>query len=99
MTSFCFNIIRNINVYFLCVCFHAFQFDPSPRVLVLAATNRVELVDAALLRPGRFDHLIYVPPPDAQVSVEMSCIKKQLKYTIIADRLGIPAFSLVFLEI
>ncbi|XP_072037797.1 uncharacterized protein [Amphiura filiformis] len=42
------------------------EFAPNPKVLVLAATNRVELVDAALLRPGRFDHLIYVPPPDAQ---------------------------------
>ncbi len=33
-------------------------------VLVLAATNRPDLVDAALLRPGRFDRLLYVPPPD-----------------------------------
>ncbi|MEP7054619.1 MAG: AAA family ATPase [Actinomycetota bacterium] len=34
-------------------------------VYVLAATNRPELVDAALLRPGRLDTMIYVPPPDA----------------------------------
>jgi transitional endoplasmic reticulum ATPase len=35
-------------------------------VVVLAATNRPNLVDPALLRPGRFDELIYVPVPDAQ---------------------------------
>nr|KAJ3410984.1 hypothetical protein HK105_002756 [Polyrhizophydium stewartii] len=34
-------------------------------VLVLAATNRPDMIDAALMRPGRFDRVIYVPPPDA----------------------------------
>jgi transitional endoplasmic reticulum ATPase len=34
-------------------------------VYVLAATNRPELIDPALLRPGRLDTMIYVPPPDA----------------------------------
>ncbi|GBC08064.1 hypothetical protein RclHR1_00790014 [Rhizophagus clarus] len=33
-------------------------------ILVVGATNRPDMLDAALLRPGRFDRLIYVPPPD-----------------------------------
>ncbi|MEM3815387.1 MAG: AAA family ATPase, partial [Candidatus Bathyarchaeia archaeon] len=33
-------------------------------VVVLAATNRPDLIDPAILRPGRFDRLVYVPPPN-----------------------------------
>jgi len=39
-------------------------FETSKHVCVIAATNRVELIDPALLRPGRFDYQIMVPLPD-----------------------------------
>jgi cell division protease FtsH len=39
-------------------------FDPSIGVIVLSATNRPEVIDPALLRPGRFDRRIMLQPPD-----------------------------------
>ena len=38
-------------------------------VVVLAATNRPDTLDDALTRAGRFDRLLYVPPPDAEARV------------------------------
>jgi len=40
-------------------------------VMVIAATNRPDLVDPALLRPGRFDRLLYVGPPDKEARLEI----------------------------
>jgi cell division protease FtsH len=41
-------------------------FEPNEAVVVLAATNRPEVLDPALLRPGRFDRQVVVDPPDRQ---------------------------------
>lgn len=40
--------------------------EPLRDVVVLGATNRPELIDPALLRPGRLERLVFVPPPDAE---------------------------------
>ncbi|KAA0034477.1 cell division control protein 48-like protein B [Cucumis melo var. makuwa] len=40
-------------------------------ILVLAATNRPHAIDAALMRPGRFDLVLYVPPPDLDARYEI----------------------------
>ncbi|MEZ0343717.1 MAG: ATP-dependent zinc metalloprotease FtsH [Caldimicrobium sp.] len=39
-------------------------FDTAEGIVVLAATNRPDILDPALLRPGRFDRQVVVPPPD-----------------------------------
>ena len=39
-------------------------FDTNEGIVVLAATNRPDILDPALLRPGRFDKQVVVPPPD-----------------------------------
>ena len=44
-------------------------FDPRGDVKILAATNRPDILDPALLRPGRFDRLIYFPLPDERARV------------------------------
>jgi cell division protease FtsH len=41
-------------------------FEPAANVIVTAATNRPEILDPALLRPGRFDRRVAVQPPDAK---------------------------------
>lgn len=39
-------------------------FDSKDNVIVIAATNHIEVLDSAILRPGRFDRQIFVPKPD-----------------------------------
>ncbi len=46
-------------------------FDPLGNVRVIAATNRIDILDPALLRPGRFDRLIEFPLPDKQARIEI----------------------------
>ncbi|XP_037941796.1 cell division control protein 48 homolog A [Teleopsis dalmanni] len=41
------------------------------QILVIAATNRPEMVDGALMRPGRFDKLIHVPAPDYESRISI----------------------------
>ena len=44
---------------------------PLEDIIVIAATNRPDIVDSAVLRPGRFDRLIYVPEPDEATRLEI----------------------------
>ncbi len=41
-------------------------FDENSGIIVIAATNRADVLDPALLRPGRFDRQIYINPPDVK---------------------------------
>ncbi|MEM4041843.1 MAG: CDC48 family AAA ATPase [Saccharolobus sp.] len=52
-------------------------------VAVIAATNRPDILDPALLRPGRFEKLIYVPPPDKKARIEI--LKVHTKNIVIAE--------------
>lgn len=52
-------------------------FNTTTNVVVLAATNRVDILDGALLRPGRFDRQIFVPAPD--IKGRASIFKVHLK--------------------
>ncbi|MEE3849886.1 AAA family ATPase [Gordonia sp. LSe1-13] len=45
--------------------------EPLQDVVVLGATNRPDLIDPALLRPGRLERLVFVPPPDADARAEI----------------------------
>jgi SpoVK/Ycf46/Vps4 family AAA+-type ATPase len=48
--------------------------EPRSGVIVLCATNRPDLLDVALLRPGRIDRLVYVPPPDLDARMDILSI-------------------------
>ena len=52
-------------------------------VIVIAATNRPDIIDIGLTRPGRFDHLIYIPPPD------LHCRKEIFKLNIIGNKMPV----------
>ncbi len=46
-------------------------FDPLDNVKVIATTNRIDVLDPAILRPGRFDRVIYIPLPDKRARKEI----------------------------
>ena len=58
-------------------------FEPNKGIIILAATNRPDVLDAALLRPGRFDRRIEVPYPTLSGRVEI--LKVHLHNKIIGD--------------
>jgi len=73
-------------------------FDPSEGVIVIAATNRVDVLDPALLRPGRFDRRVTVPLPDLRgrehilrIHTSHVRIADQVNLEVIAR--GTPGFS------
>ena len=57
--------------------------QPLREVIVVGATNRPELIDPALLRPGRLERLVYVPPPDAEARADI--LRAAGKNTPLAD--------------
>jgi len=60
-------------------------------VVVIAATNRPDIVDPALLRPGRFDRLVYIGPPDLEARKEILKIHakgKPLEKDVDLDKLA-----------
>jgi len=57
-------------------------------VVIIAATNRPDIVDPAILRPGRFDRLIYVPEPDNESRLEI--LKIYTKKMPLAKDVDIP---------
>ena len=73
-------------------------FEGSEGVIVIAATNRPDVLDPALLRPGRFDRQVYVPLPDIRGREQI--LKVHMRKVPISDNVdasilarGTPGFS------
>ena len=73
-------------------------FEGSEGVIVIAATNRPDVLDPALLRPGRFDRHVYVPLPDIRGREQI--IKVHMRKVPVSDNVnasilarGTPGFS------
>lgn len=74
-----------------------FETSPTP-VIVIAATNRVDVLDKALLRPGRFDRRVTVPYPDLKsresiLAVHVNNIKSEESLDLKKIAQGTPGFS------
>ena len=67
-------------------------FDTSKGLLILAATNRPEVLDPALLRPGRFDRRIIVDRPDLKGRVEI--LKVHAKDVMLDETVDLEAIAL-----
>ena len=67
-------------------------FDTSKGLLILAATNRPEVLDPALLRPGRFDRRIIVDRPDLKGRVEI--LKVHAKNVMLDETVNLEAIAL-----
>ena len=67
-------------------------FDTSKGLLILAATNRPEVLDPALLRPGRFDRSIIVDRPDLKGRVEI--LKVHAKNVMLDETVNLEAIAL-----
>ncbi|CAM0955841.1 unnamed protein product [Alopecurus aequalis] len=54
--------------------------NPKKTVFIIGATNRPDIIDPALLRPGRLDQLIYIPLPDVESRLQIfrACLRKSL---------------------
>ncbi|KAK1759457.1 P-loop containing nucleoside triphosphate hydrolase protein [Echria macrotheca] len=66
-------------------------FEALQGVVILAATNRPQALDPALLRPGRFDELIYVSPPDEDARraiFEGVALKRKMHADVDVDKLA-----------
>ena len=73
-------------------------FEPAAGIVVLAATNRPEILDPALLRPGRFDRQVTIPLPNAgerAAILAVHCRDKKLAPDVNLDAIarGTPGFS------
>ena len=67
-------------------------FDPAQGILILAATNRPEVLDQALLRPGRFDRRVIVDKPDLKGRIEV--LKVHSKNVRMDDTVDLEAIAL-----
>lgn len=67
-------------------------FDTSKGIVILAATNRPDVLDKALLRPGRFDRRIIVDKPDLKGRVEI--LKVHAKNVLMHDSVDLEAIAL-----
>lgn len=66
-------------------------FNPLDRVKVIGATNRIDILDPAILRPGRFDRLIEVPLPDKRGRIEI--FKIYLSKMKVEDQINLEMIS------